>query len=61
ALIAYLQRLGADLSAPPAAKTETTGAGKDTTTDAAQASTTLPTLTRTVRDFDMNRLLTAAR
>lgn len=61
ALIAYLQRLGADLSALPAAKTETTGAGKDTTTDAAQASTTLPTLTRTVRDFDMNRLLTAAR
>ncbi|MBD53598.1 MAG: cytochrome C oxidase Cbb3 [Rhodopirellula sp.] len=69
ALIAYLQRLGADLSAPPAAKTKPAVAEDENTTSTTKTSTTKigqtktnpidPKLTKTARDSDMNKMLTA--
>ena len=64
ALIAYLQRLGADLSAPPAAKTKPTAAGEETTAMTmknSQTKTSLsnPELTMTVRYFAMDEMVNA--
>lgn len=59
ALIAYLQRLGADLSAPPAAKTKPAAAGEENTTSTTRANTTIPKLTKTARNSDMHKMLTA--
>ena len=64
ALIAYLQRLGADLSAPPAAKTKSTAAGEETTamtmkTSQTKTSSSNPELTMTVRYFAMDEMVNA--
>ena len=65
ALIAYLQRLGADLSAPPVAKTKPVVntkpavAGEENTTSTTKANTTNPKLTKAARDSDMHKMLTA--
>lgn len=59
ALIAYLQRLGADLTAPSTEKTGSVGGRQDNAARKAKASATIPKLTKVVREADMNGMLTA--